>query len=240
MSHRHEGFTVIELLIAIAIMGLVLPALYQFFLVASTEFVAQNGIIQMQSDARAAMDVIVRELRHSYGTPALSTTVTPNDTISFHRVEDTGRSTGGNTATTLNDTAKAWPEGAFAPSADGSYTLWIVTGTGASQRRTILSHTATRLTLASAWGITPDATSLYTITRNKGFTRPSATENILSYRLGSTAEPAPLADHITALEFAQPDPQTVTITLTARTQGIDPRTGQIRTYTLSETVRRRN
>ena len=240
MAHRSEGFTVIELLIAMALVGILFPALYNYFLHASKEFVAQQGIIQMQSDARAAMDVMVRELRHSYGAPTLSTTVTTGDTISFDRVEDTGRSTGGNTSTTLRDTAKVWLEDAFAPSAEGAYRLWIVTGTGAGQSRTVASNTATELMVAAAWGVTPDTTSLYSLTRNKGFTRASATDHVLGYRLGSTADHTPLADHITALTFALPDPETVTVTLTARTQGLDPRSGELRTYTLTETVRRRN
>src|SRR4029450_13964527 len=52
---------------------------YNAFLSSSQRLVLQNGIVEMQTDARAAMDFMVRELRLAFGTPTITTTVTPND-----------------------------------------------------------------------------------------------------------------------------------------------------------------
>jgi hypothetical protein len=96
------------------------------------------------------------------------------------------------------------------------------------------------LTITPAWGITPDSTSIYVITRNKGFTRTSTSDNVLRYRIGTTGQNNPLAENITALSFAQPDPTTISISLTSKTQHIDPRTKSYRSYTLTETVCKRD
>jgi len=70
-------------------------------------------------------------------------------------------STGSNTSTTINDTAKnfqvnQWKE----------YQVHIVGGTGKGQIREIASNTATAITVTAAWDVTPDATSLYDIEGN--------------------------------------------------------------------------
>jgi RHS repeat-associated protein len=73
-------------------------------------------------------------------------------------VQLTSKSTGGNTATTLNDTTQSWTVNQWA-----SFEVKITSGTGVGQVRTILSNTATQLTLTSAWAITPSSTSTYAI-----------------------------------------------------------------------------
>jgi len=69
-----------------------------------------------------------------------------------------GTSTGGGTATELRDTGKTWTVNVY----DGSIAR-ITSGTGAGQANYIVSNTATVLTMASSWRITPDATSVYRI-----------------------------------------------------------------------------
>jgi prepilin-type N-terminal cleavage/methylation domain-containing protein len=252
MVPSDKGFTVIELLIALAIGAIVLAGLYGFFLASSQSYAWQHGIVQMQGDARDAMDFMVRELRHicnpaHCGDPVISTTVAANDTISFERVEETGYSSGGNAASTLNDSRKTWTAGQFAPSApftashtpDAFYTVWIVAGTGSGQVRPLTGNAATQLTIHGTWGVTPDATSLYTITRNKGFSRTSATDHILRYRIGINGTRDPLAENIPQHVFRL-DGKTIAIEVTARTRIIDPHTGNPREYSLSETVQRRN
>jgi hypothetical protein len=209
--------------------------------------VRQNAIVEMQADARAAMDFIVRELRHICNptqcgnpNPTISTSVAANDTLSFDRIEDSGASSGGNTTTTLNDTSKTWSANGFAPSTTSAYQVRIIAGTGTGQTRTITANTSTQLTVAAWTPPTPDNTSLYIITRNKGFTRTSASDDVLRYRIGATGANDPLAENITSHAFTQPDANTISITLTAKTTNRDPNTGNYRTYTLTETVQRRN
>lgn len=77
---------------------------------------------------------------------------------------DTGTSTGSNTATTLNHTGKTWLANAWT-----NAQVRITGGTGAGQVRTVASNTASALTVASAWTVTPDATSAYSLEGNDDF-----------------------------------------------------------------------
>ncbi len=61
-------------------------------------------------------------------------------------------------AFTLEDSTKAWEANAWA-----GMVLRILAGTGAGQRRTIVSNTATVITVTPAWGTLPDTTSEYDI-----------------------------------------------------------------------------
>lgn len=71
---------------------------------------------------------------------------------------DRGTSSGSNSATTLNDTGKAWGTTRFVGAR-----VKIINGTGDGQDRAITSHTGATLTVSPAWDNTPDATSEYVI-----------------------------------------------------------------------------
>jgi prepilin-type N-terminal cleavage/methylation domain-containing protein len=240
MFMSDKGYTIVEMLIGMAIVGIVVAGIYNLVISSSRTYLAQNATVEMQSDGRAAMDFLARELRQAFDNPTISTTYTTNDTISFNRVEATGYSSGGNTATTLNDARKSWVAGSFAPSGTSSFAARIISGTGTGQVRTISNNSSTQLTVSQGWGTVPDATSVYAITINKGFTRTSASDNVLRYRIGATGTNNPLAENITSYSFSQPSPNTLRITLTARTSSIDPNTKQYRYYTLTEDVSIRN
>jgi hypothetical protein len=77
---------------------------------------------------------------------------------------DTGTSTGGNTATTLNDTTKNWKPNQWA-----GWSVLINGNTGLGQWLTVVSNTATQLTLAGSWATIPDSMSTYEI----GFSVPT-------------------------------------------------------------------
>lgn len=70
---------------------------------------------------------------------------------------DSGTATAG-AATTLTNSAETWTVNQWV-----GYTLRITDGTGAGQTKAITSNTGTVLTVASAWTVTPDATSVYSI-----------------------------------------------------------------------------
>ena len=235
MWKSEQGFTVNELLVAMAIFSVVSAGAYNAFLSSSQRLVLQNELIEMQTDARAAMDFMVRELRLAFGTPIITTTATTNDTITFDQLEDAGSSSGGNTTTTLHDTRKTWS----ASSLTASYTVRIISGTGAGQARSISANTSTQLTVSSAWETPPDSSSFYVITRKKAFTRTSTSDNVLRYTAGGSVN-QPLANLITSHTFSQPDANMISITLTAQTRNGDPNTQHKRQYTLTETVLRRN
>lgn len=62
------------------------------------------------------------------------------------------------TATTLSDTLQTWTVDQWV-----GWSLSILSGTGAGQERLVGSNTATQLTVANAWTVTPDATSRYAL-----------------------------------------------------------------------------
>ena len=235
MWKSEQGFTVNELLVAVAIFSVVLAEAYNAFLSSSQRLMLQNEFVEMQTDARAAMNFMVQELRLAFGTPSITTTMTTNDTITFDRLEDAGYSSGGNTITTLHDTRKTWSASSFTT----SYTVRIISGTGAGQTRSISANTSTQLTVSSAWETPPDSSSFYIITRKKAFTRTSTSDDVLRYTAGGSVN-QPLANLITSHTFSQPDTNTIGITLTAQTRNVDPNTQQKRQYTLTETVLKRN
>ena len=68
-----------------------------------------------------------------------------------------GTATSG-TGTTLADTGQSWGANAHA-----NKVVKITGGTGSGQTRLIASNTATVLTVGTAWGTNPDATSVYEI-----------------------------------------------------------------------------
>ncbi len=62
---NNKGFSLIELLIAIAIFGILLTALTAFFISQNRQYVVQSEIVAMQDNARAAIDFVVRSIRNS-------------------------------------------------------------------------------------------------------------------------------------------------------------------------------
>jgi type IV pilus assembly protein PilW len=73
----NDGFTIIELLIAMAIMGIIIGALFSFSIAQRKYFSLQGQISEMTQNTRAAMDMIGGELamagyRPSDDTPAFS------------------------------------------------------------------------------------------------------------------------------------------------------------------------
>jgi prepilin-type N-terminal cleavage/methylation domain-containing protein len=62
---NREGFSLIELLVGMVILGIILTAAYQLFISANKSQIAQDLEVEMQQNARTAADFIVRELRNS-------------------------------------------------------------------------------------------------------------------------------------------------------------------------------
>lgn len=233
------GYSLTETMISTALTGIVMIGAFDLHISTSNSILAQTNAVQMQAEVKAAMDYMVREMRLMSGLPTLSTSLTADDTISFTRVEGSGYSSGGNTVSTLWDTSKSWTPGAFAPTSSGAYSVMVLLGSGVGETHPLKGNTASTLTLADTdtWTTIPDTSSLYLIVRTKTFTlNPDST---LRYQIESGPRNL-LASNITALSFSQPDPMSVGITMTVRSETIDPRIGNYLYYTLTDTVRRRN
>lgn len=96
-----------------------------------------------------------------------------------HRVTPfaTGTATAG-TASTISNSGKNWAVNQWA----NAYQVRITAGTGAGQRRTIASNTATQITVSANWTITPDATSVYAIEGNDDFLYLMGNNAVTLYR----------------------------------------------------------
>jgi prepilin-type N-terminal cleavage/methylation domain-containing protein len=62
-SNRQEGFTIIELMIALVISAVVTAAVYGIFITQQKTYAIQSGVTDMQQNARAALMLMVRDLR---------------------------------------------------------------------------------------------------------------------------------------------------------------------------------
>lgn len=60
---KEGGFSLIELLFSIAFSGIALGAISTTFVSQSQSYVSQEQIIEMQQNARAAMEIMTREIR---------------------------------------------------------------------------------------------------------------------------------------------------------------------------------
>lgn len=57
------GFTLVELMVAMAIGGIVMAAVMTAFLSQHRTYLAQDDVVEMQQNARVAMDMLVRDIR---------------------------------------------------------------------------------------------------------------------------------------------------------------------------------
>ena len=62
IQKTNDGFTIVELLIAIAIMGFIIAAMFSFSIAQRKYFSVQEEISEMTQNTRAAMDMIAGEL----------------------------------------------------------------------------------------------------------------------------------------------------------------------------------
>ena len=91
----HErGITLIELLIALAIFGTMIGAIYRVFIAQARAYTVQDQVVEVQQDIRGAMELMLRDLRmagfqtEAFNSPVITNTpvVTPlqNNSITVH------------------------------------------------------------------------------------------------------------------------------------------------------------
>ncbi len=62
LSNR-SGFTLVELMLTMAISGIIMAAIYSAYIAQQRTYLAQEQVAQMQQNIRAAMDIMTREIR---------------------------------------------------------------------------------------------------------------------------------------------------------------------------------
>ncbi len=79
-SLLQRGLTLIELVVAMAVAGILMTAAYGIFLVQQKTYAVQDQMTQTQQNARVAMNVLARDLRMAgHGVPLLPITIGGED-----------------------------------------------------------------------------------------------------------------------------------------------------------------
>lgn len=73
-NFSRRGFTLVELLVAMAVGLVVLGAMYAVFTMQNRELIQQDMVTAMQQNARAALEMMTREIRMAGYNPAKKTT----------------------------------------------------------------------------------------------------------------------------------------------------------------------
>jgi prepilin-type N-terminal cleavage/methylation domain-containing protein len=60
---QKEGITLIELLVALVIFGIVIGAIYRLFIVQTKAYTVQDQAVEVQQNVRSAMEILLRDLR---------------------------------------------------------------------------------------------------------------------------------------------------------------------------------
>lgn len=90
---RAGGFTLVEVLIAMAVGGIVMGAVMTAFLSQHRSYLAQDDVVEMQQNARMAMDMLVRDIRSAAYDPnnlGMDITTAGANNLVFTRDDNTG------------------------------------------------------------------------------------------------------------------------------------------------------
>jgi type IV pilus assembly protein PilW len=72
MIQEEDGFSIVELLVALALTGIVMVAVYKSLSSQQKVYVAQDEAVSMQQDLRAVMEIMVKEIRMAGYDPTSS------------------------------------------------------------------------------------------------------------------------------------------------------------------------
>jgi prepilin-type N-terminal cleavage/methylation domain-containing protein len=64
-KNNHRGFTLVEMVMVLAISTIVLAAMYSVFTIANKNFTTQNAAANVQQNLRSAIGLMARDIRHA-------------------------------------------------------------------------------------------------------------------------------------------------------------------------------
>jgi type IV pilus assembly protein PilW len=92
MSGSQKGFTLVELVVVLALSGIVMAAVYKSFTAQQQVYIAQDQVVGMQQDIRASLEVMLKEIRMAgydpRGTADAGITVATSSSIRFTLDQD--------------------------------------------------------------------------------------------------------------------------------------------------------
>lgn len=233
MKLNNRGLSLIEILISLAILGIMLTAAAWFFLGQHNSYTGQKERIALQENARSAMDFLTAQLRSAIpSTVTLTVTLNGASDITYLSSYDFGIASETGAGTTLKDNKKGWDTDQWQ-----NYKVIITEGTGSSQSRIISSNTADTLTVAPGWDPIPTASSVYKIVAEHQFLQ---TGNVIRYRKNASGlkDMTKNVTIFTLTKDAAPTKIDVEITLTTPRKMAD--LGKAWSTTMKSTVQFRN
>ncbi len=90
MIQDERGFTLIELMVAIALSAVIIVVAYDVFISQQRAYSVQDQVVEMHQNARAAMDLMIREVRMAGHQTSPQPQIDPNNTnnTSIHFYSD--------------------------------------------------------------------------------------------------------------------------------------------------------
>ncbi|KAF0188873.1 MAG: type IV pilus assembly protein [Desulfobulbaceae bacterium] len=77
----NRGFTLVEIMIALAISGIVMAAIYSVYISQQRTSIVQEQVVEMQQNVRASLDIMEREIRMAGYSRSRTGATIPNVTI---------------------------------------------------------------------------------------------------------------------------------------------------------------
>lgn len=106
--HRYnpQGFTLVEVMVAMVVALILLGTLYGLFILSGKSYASQENLAALQQNARASLELMARQLANLYWISSLDSTP-HNSSITFYCVEDAGTASGAS-SNGLADGSKGW------------------------------------------------------------------------------------------------------------------------------------
>lgn len=106
-SLNKNGVTLVELMVALVICGIVIGAIYRLFVAQTRAYTVQDQVSEVQQGVRGAMEILVRDLRmagcETLAVPIVTPVASDSITVNYQGVQVNYAIVNGNLRRTLGD-----------------------------------------------------------------------------------------------------------------------------------------